>query len=268
MTKYPVFNENQLEQICKILGEATNGSIITKIFQSCSLQEAYDSNGTKWKRLYAALHNHQLYNHNGNITLVIIQKIMDPVRFIDNPDKFDSLRNLLNAILAFSGFQLTPEGKLIEVSKATTISEAIKRSNKLKADLYYRSIHPEVLRFCEPEFLGENYFHAVLEATKSVADKLRTKANLTLDGSSLVDKALFSDRPLLALNKLSTDSERSEQRGLGQLIKGIFMMFRNVTAHEPKIYKEYDYQEVLDCLTMLSFIHKQLDNCFLTGYRA
>ena len=38
-------------------------------------------------------------------------------------------------------------------------------------------MHPDVLAFCRAELLQQNYFHAVLEASKSVADKLRSLAN-------------------------------------------------------------------------------------------
>jgi len=133
--------------------------------------------------------------------------------------------------------------------------------------LRYHASSSVSLKFCEPEFLQENYFHAVLEATKSVADRLREKSGLlSLDGSKLVDSTLLGDRPSLAINKLSTPTERNEQQGLGLLIKGVFQLFRNVTAHEPKIYKDYEYQEVLDCFTILSYIHKKLDEAFPTGF--
>jgi uncharacterized protein (TIGR02391 family) len=42
-------------------------------------------------------------------------------------------------------------------------------------------------------------------------------------------------RKLLAIDPLKTDSERSEQRGFANLVKGMFGMFRNTTAHAPKI---------------------------------
>ncbi len=54
-----------------------------------------------------------------------------------------------------------------------------------------------------------NYFHAVLEAAKSIFDKLRRLTGLTDDGASLVDKALSGASPMLAINNLATDSDRS-----------------------------------------------------------
>ena len=92
-----------------------------------------------------------------------------------------------------------------------------------------------MLRFCHGELLADNYFHAVLEAAKSVADKLQERTGLSDDGGTLVDRALGGDLPLLAINALSTESEKSEQRGLANLVKGMFGMFRNTIAHAPKI---------------------------------
>jgi len=261
------FSANLLEQICKILGDVATGSEITYFLKQASLQDFDGPQSTKWRRLFNALVHWQNCHQNGKCVLDLIEKMMDPVRFINNKSSFDTFRDDLNSVLAFAGYCVLPSGKVSTTPKAATIDEAQNRSNRLKADLYKRNIHANVLRFCEPEFLQENYFHAVLEATKSVADKLREKSGLPLDGSRLVDSALLGDKPALAINRLSTAAERNEQQGLGLLIKGIFQMFRNVTAHEPKIHKDYEYQEVLDCFTILSYIHKKLDEAFPTGYQ-
>ncbi|WP_373563413.1 TIGR02391 family protein [Pigmentiphaga litoralis] len=63
-----------------------------------------------------------------------------------------------------------------------------------------RNVHPDVLRFCRAELLADNYFHAVQEAVKSVADKMRTRTGLTDDGAALVDRVLGGEPPLLSIN--------------------------------------------------------------------
>jgi len=70
----------------------------------------------------------------------------------------------------------------------------------------------DILRFCRAELVADNYFHAVLEATRSIADKLRAKSGLT-DGAKLVDAALCGVTPRVRINALMTDSQRSEQSG-------------------------------------------------------
>jgi uncharacterized protein (TIGR02391 family) len=60
-----------------------------------------------------------------------------------------------------------------------------------------------VLRFCRAELLQHNYFHAVLEASKSVADKLRTKTGEDGDGSPLVDATCsLKSGPRIAFNDI------------------------------------------------------------------
>jgi Protein of unknown function (Hypoth_ymh) len=84
-------------------------------------------------------------------------------------------------------------GNLVSVEKAQTLTEAQRRANELRIDLELRKVHPDVLRFCTEELLRDNYFHAVLEATKSVADRLRARSGLTDDGAALVNRTLSGD---------------------------------------------------------------------------
>jgi len=115
------------------------------------------------------------------------------------------------------------------------------------------------LAFCRAELLVDNYFHAVLEATKSVADKLRSRTGLADDGASLVDKAFAGDAPLVAINSLTTESEWSEQRGFANLIKGLFGMFRNPTAHAPRLQWSMAKNDAEDLLSTVSLVHRRLD---------
>ena len=130
-----------------------------------------------------------------------------------------------------------------------------------------RGVHHDVLAFCKAELIQHNYFHAVFEATKSVADKIRSMSGLTGDGAGLVDQALGLGQggmPLLAFNSLQTETERDEQKGLMNLIKGMFGAFRNVTAHAPKILWTVTEQDALDLLTIASLIHRRLDSAVRT----
>ena len=114
--------------------------------------------------------------------------------------------------------------------------------------------------------LQDNYFHAVFEATKGVADKIRDKAGLLTDGATLVDEAFSVKHPLLALNRLITEAEKMEQIGFATLLKGIFVLFRNTTAHAPKIKWSIDEQDALDLLTMVSYANRKLDTAISTGF--
>ena len=122
-----------------------------------------------------------------------------------------------------------------------------------------RKVHSDVLIFCKAELLADNYFHAVLEAVKSVADKLRAKTGLSDDGGTLIDRALLGDLPILIINAHQTFSEKSEQKGFANIIKGTFGMFRNPMAHEAKIKWEITEEDAIDLLSLVSLIHRKLD---------
>ena len=182
-----------------------------------------------------------------------------PASYARQPERYEPMRAKLNRALAFAGLAVDDSGTLISVEQARTLSDAQRRANDLRTDLELRSVHPDVLRFCREELLADNYFHAVLEAAKSVADKLRQRTGLSDDGATLVDRALCGDLPLLAINSLSTESERSEQRGFANLVKGVFGMFRNPTAHAPKINWAVNKADAEEVFTLLSLIHKRID---------
>lgn len=145
------------------------------------------------------------------------------------------------------------------VTQARTLTEAQERAGRLRKELLQRKVHPDVLQFCRAELLHENYFHAVFEAAKSVAQKVRDRTGLTGGGADIVDKAFGLSSPLLAINTLRTETEQSEQKGFANLLKGMFGTFRNVTAHAPKVTWPIPEQDALDLLSLVSYMHRRLD---------
>ena len=252
-----------LESICKILGDTINGipgSEITKYLAETSIKDPH-LNSTNWIRLYDALSTKQSEDRCSNNILAFIKYVLRPSRHIHRKEWFKNIRTELNYVLSFEGFELTESGDIRETDKVKTFSEAEERAQNLRKTLLDRKIHSDILTFCKAELLVDNYFHAVFEATKSIAEKIRIKTNLTADGSELVDQA-FSYKgkiPYLALNNLTTESHESEQKGFMNLLKGVFGTFRNTTAHAPKITWEVNEQDALDTLSMISLIHRKLD---------
>lgn len=252
-----------LESICKILGDTNNGISGTEISKYLAETNIKDPqlNSTKWKRLYDALSLKQSEDRCSNNVLAFIKYVLRPSRHIHRKEWFKNIRTELNYVLSFEGFELTESGEIRATDKVKTFSEAEERARNLRKTLLDRKIHSDVLIFCKAELLVDNYFHAVFEATKSIAEKIRIKTNLTADGSELVDHA-FSYKgkiPYLALNSLTTESHESEQKGFMNLLKGVFGTFRNTTAHAPKITWEINEQDALDILSMISLIHRKLD---------
>ena len=184
---------------------------------------------------------------------------MKPARFSREPQRFEPLRALLNQALAFAGLVVDEAGRLTTAEAARTLPEAQRRARELRADMEGRGVHPDVLRFCRAELLVDNYFHAVQEAVKSVADKMRARTGVSDDGAGLVDRVFGGDPPLLAINPRTTVSERSEQSGFANLVRGTFGMFRNPTAHEARIHWTMSKEDAQDLLTIVSLIHRRLD---------
>ena len=264
------FDETHLEQICAVLAETSAGLTGPEIGSLLAQLGIVDPEPTitKRKRLFAALCNRQRHDKCGNNVVQFIHKAMDPVRYTGRRETFDSRRHELNQILGFSGYCLGENGKLT-ISKAVhTLDEAEARADKLRTELRRRNVHADVLRFCRAELLHSNYFHAVLEATKSVADKIRQQSGLTSDGAQLVDDAFALGKtgiPLLAFNSLRTETERNEQNGMINLMKGMFSAFRNTTAHAAKISWTITEQDAFDLLTLASLLHRRIDSAVPTG---
>ncbi len=265
MQREKPFSSENLEAIAKVLGETDTGMTGTEIAHTlakCSIDDV-DPNNTKWKRLYNAFIAEQNKKQYGNHVIGFIHKAMKPVLHAESPGYFEMKRAELNKILAFSGLTLDEDGGIRRIKKANTISEAEKRAGRLKKKLEERNVHSDVMMFCKAELLQENYFHAVLEATKSVASKIRNLAGITLDGAELATQAFSfgkSGKPILAINLLSNDIEKGEQKGFTNLLIGLFGTFRNVTAHAEKIYWPIEEMDALDILSIVSLVHRKLDN--------
>ncbi|MCL1147141.1 TIGR02391 family protein [Shewanella marinintestina] len=251
-----------IESLSKVLGETENGftgAEIAKVLYESNIEDI-DSYNTKWKRLNSALANRQEKDRCANNVIVFVQNAMNPARHYDNLEWFNDTKYKINQILSFSGLHLGDDGKVGYVKRSNTISEAAARASKLKEHLVTRNVHPDVLKYCKEELLVDNYFHTVFEATKSVADKIRNLTDLQSDGANLVDEAFsFKGVPHLALNSLQSESEKSEQKGFMNLLKGLFGTFRNTTAHAPKITWSIEEIDALDILSLVSLVHRRLD---------
>ena len=256
------FSQEQVEALAQALGdtnEGLTGSEIGHLLYVCGIEDT-DPGMTIWKRLLNAFAKHQNRTQDRRRILGFIRHAMKPGRYLKDPDRYEPLRQNVNRALAFAGLAVEESGNLVSAARVRTLSEAERRARTLRTDLKTRGVHPDVLSFCNAELVADNYFHAVLEAMKSIADKLRNRTGLTDDGTALVDRALTGDPPMLAINSLQTESEKSEQRGFANLLKGTFGMFRNPTAHEARVHWKMDKSDAEDLLSLASLIHRRLDD--------
>ena len=261
MAQVSKFSEAQIDSLAKVLGDCVTGTEITNILKTHDIEDK-SGESTKWKRLYSVFIGIQERDGCSNKIIDIIQcSFLDPSRFIGRKEEFENHRQKLNRILAFSGLEYGSDGQFRHCAKAQTVDEAEKRAQTIESELQRRNIHEEILKYCCAELLEDNLFHAVLEATKGLAECIREKSGVKDgDGVSLVEKVFSIQKPILAFNTLETETEKSEHKGFSSLLKGCFSMIRNPIAHQPKIlWKNTD--DIADYFSLISLLHRKLDDC-------
>ena len=277
-------NEQQLQSICNILADTNRGltkSEIKTTLRLCHISEVDDGNSTIGNGMYYQTGSNKrdwLYkcfatdiNQHRTFERVFkfIESALSPINYTtyEKRCKYRWLFEEANKVLLLIGLQIDSSGKIKQVVKATTLDEVDRRVNSLKKKLYERAIHSEVTKYCIEDYLQQDYFDAVFEAAKGLAERVRQITGLTEDGGELFQKAFSTKDPYLFFNTLKTESEISEFKGLKELLEAIFHLARNPAAHTPKVNWKVDETRALDILTLISFAHKYLDECYKIPYK-
>lgn len=258
----PCFSLTFVEKAAKVLGDAMTGTELGIVLAASTIEDVDGPGPTKWKRIANALQHRQHRDGLGNCVVRFITEAMSPVRFHDDRAGFIQLQSDLNEILVFEGLRVNDEGRVAKVplGAARTHDEAAQRSSFVHAELARRDAHPEALRYCTAEIFAKDNFHAVFEATKSIAARLREMTGQTGDGASLVDSTLLpKDNPRIAINRLADETDQSEQSGFASIAKGIMGLYRNPPAHRPRQEREVTDAELLEAFAVISMIHRRLD---------
>lgn len=266
----------QLKAICDVLGHTTQGLTKNELMQLLQQSEmvvvddgssrdgytyTYGLNKSKWlfNCFVEEINKQQTFNK----IFDFIAKALNPINYVTgtNRDKYNYRFEEINKVLLFIGLEITMNGKLVQVVKAQSLDEVDRRVNNLKKQLYNRAIHGQVEKYCIKDYLRKDYYDAVFEAAKGLAQRVREITGLTLDGGKLFQTAFAKNDPHIFFNTLKTDSEISEFTGLKELLEAIMHLVRNPAAHTPKVNWRMDEIKALDILTMISFAHKYLDEC-------
>lgn len=262
MEKRKCLSPGILEKISNILGDTGNGLTGSEIHRLLLQSSIEDVNPeiTKRVRLFNAFVNFQNQMKCSNHILNFISLALEPARFVDNKEKYDELLFKINQQLAFVGYRLNDGGRYTEVDKANTIEDVSIIVRNLKHELEKRSTHSEIFKYCTAELLQDNYFHAVFEANKGLFQRIRDLSGSSRDGNQLIEN-VFSTTPVLIINNFRSQSEIDEHKGFCNLLKGLCGMFRNTSAHEPKLLWNIEKQDALDILGLISYCHRRLDRC-------
>lgn len=269
-------NQQQLKAVCDIVAHTSQGltkSELTTLLGQSGIylvddgssrnQLGYTIGLNKRDWLYNCLATEINNTHSFSKIFSFLQAALNPALYTsaNNREKYKYLLEETNKVLLFVGLSIDQSGRLVEVPQAQTLTEVDQRVNHLKKALYDRAIHSEVQKYCVEDYLRSDYYDAVFEATKGLAERVRQISGLTTDGGTLFQTAFSKNDPYVFFNSLSTESERSEFTGLKELLEAIFHLVRNPAAHTPKINWKTDETKALDILTLISFAHKYLDEC-------
>ena len=269
-------DQQQIKAICGVVAHTSQGltkNELTVLLGQCGICAVDDgSSRSQWGYTIGLNKRDWLYNclateinnsHSLSKVFSFLQAALNPARYtsVDSRQRYRYLLEETNKILLFAGLSIDQSGKLIEVSQAHTLTEVDKRVNHLKKALYDRAIHSEVQKYCIEDYLRADYYDAVFEAAKGLAERVRQISGLTTDGGTLFQTAFSQNKPYIFFNAMKTESERSEFVGLKELLEAIFHLVRNPAAHTPKVNWKTDETKALDILTLISFAHKDLDEC-------
>jgi uncharacterized protein (TIGR02391 family) len=104
-----------------------------------------------------------------------------------------------------------------------------------------------------PEYASGNYSSAIKTAILYLTEEIRKRTDLDIDGDSLITKAFSENNPLIKLNKLETETDRSEQAGYMQMLQGLYKAIRNPRNHN---LKEDSKESCDDILIMINYFLK------------
>lgn len=119
-----------------------------------------------------------------------------------------------------------------------------------------RSINQNLWEAIEKNYESESYSSAILDAMHLLTDTIRNKTGLEGDGSSLIGQAFGSENPKIKLNKLQTESEKNIQKGVQDLLRGLYTAIRNPRSHD----KSSDIKEDADAIiNFIGYVLKIID---------
>ncbi len=173
---------------------------------------------------------------------------------------FESLKDGLS----FDKDEVREGARILSVSEMALLYEALTRETadpdpNLLFELY--PFHPRVKEIARKPFVEGNYVHAVFEATKVLEERLKRITGIDKTCRSLVQESLGGESPRVRFNRLQSQSEKDEQKGLQLIAEGICAAFRNPKGHEPMDAStvQINAAEALDQLAIISYILKRID---------
>lgn len=121
-----------------------------------------------------------------------------------------------------------------------------------------RNIHPAITSVSKLLFDDGHYKLATLYAFIHIEERVKKKSSVEGAGFRLMMNVFNEEQPIIALNELSDDSERSEQKGYRYMFAGAMSGIRNPRAHSTTPHDTMD--ECLDHLSIASALMRKIDS--------
>lgn len=119
-----------------------------------------------------------------------------------------------------------------------------------------REISGELWEAICTSYQAGHFSHAIVDTMHHLSDAIRNKSGLDGDGTALVGQALGGESPRLRVNNMQTESERNVQRGLEQILRGMYLGIRNPRSHD----KHDDTKEIADAIIVfVNYLMRQLE---------
>ena len=183
-----VLDQQQLKAVCDVLGHTKEGftkTELTRLLQQSQIVLMDDGNSNsgysytfglnKRDWLYNCLVNEVNANNSLKRIYQFLTNALNSVSFTGQADRerYHHLLEETNKVLLLAGVSVNNAGQLVEVDQAKTLDEVDRRVNHLKRELYNRAIYSEIQKYCIKDYLRKDYYDAVFEADKGLAERVR-----------------------------------------------------------------------------------------------
>ena len=141
-------------------------------------------------------------------------------------------------------------------------------SNMLTKELFTKENYNHALVDAVGDRISNGaYTDAVLAGIRCLSDTLRKVGAAEGDGAQLVGQVLGGSAPQFRLSKLQTIAEIDEQRGVEQLIRGIYQGIRNPRSHEEIADSEEYAVKVLTLIDLcLTYLARKIQEFDVQGF--
>lgn len=124
------------------------------------------------------------------------------------------------------------------------------------AKTYFRqlNLHPRIAGVANDLFLDGYHWESVFAAAKALVNYVKEKSGRhDLDGAPLMRAVFSRNKPILAFNELTDQTDEDEQEGMMHLFEGAVLGIRNPGGHSFPEGTEQRASEYISLLSLLAY---------------